>query len=168
MAQEKRELATSPEAELTELTALYEAKGLSPATARTVATELTSHGALAAHLDAELHIDPADIPSPVQAAAASALSCGLVPAPLPQRSQGVLVRTLGNGQALDTDRKPGIVQHGEHVTHALVGLADRIADRPTGIAVGHDARRAGVNPELVLDRHTTQVVAGSQRPVPID
>ena len=75
MAQEKRELAASPEAELTELTALYEAKGLSAAaTARTVATELTSHGAFAAHLDAELHIDPADIPSPVPAAAASALS----------------------------------------------------------------------------------------------
>jgi VIT1/CCC1 family predicted Fe2+/Mn2+ transporter len=72
--QEKGELAASPEAELTELTALYEAKGLSAATARTVATELTSHGALAAHLDAELRIDPADIPSPVQAAAASALS----------------------------------------------------------------------------------------------
>jgi len=42
MAQEKRELAASPEAELAELTALY--------------------------------IDPADIPSPVQAAAASALA----------------------------------------------------------------------------------------------
>jgi len=56
--QEKGELATSPEAELTELTALYEAKGLSAATARTVATELTGHGALTAHLDAELHIDP--------------------------------------------------------------------------------------------------------------
>ena len=74
MAQEKRELAASPEAELTELTALYEAKGLSAATARTVAAELTSHDAFAAHLDAELHIDPADIPSPVQAAAASAVS----------------------------------------------------------------------------------------------
>ena len=74
MIQEKRELADTPEAELTELTALYEAKGLSPATARIVATELTSRGALAAHLDAELHIDPADIPSPVQAAVASALS----------------------------------------------------------------------------------------------
>jgi len=72
--QEKRELAATPEAELTELTALYEAKGLSSATARTVATELTARGALAAHLDAELHIDPAGIPSPVQAAGASALS----------------------------------------------------------------------------------------------
>src|SRR6185312_5417665 len=69
--QEKRELADTPDAELTELTALYEAKGLSAATARTVAT---ARGALSAHLDAELHIDPADIPSPVQAAAASALS----------------------------------------------------------------------------------------------
>jgi VIT1/CCC1 family predicted Fe2+/Mn2+ transporter len=72
--QEKRELASTPEAELTELTALYEAKGLSAATARTVAAELTARNALSAHLDAELHIDPADIPSPVQAAGASALS----------------------------------------------------------------------------------------------
>ena len=72
--QEKGELAASPEAELTELTALYEAKGLSAATAHTVAVELSARGALAAHLDAELHIDPADIPSPVQAAGASALS----------------------------------------------------------------------------------------------
>jgi vacuolar iron transporter family protein len=74
ITQEKRELAQAPDAELTELTALYEAKGLSAATARTVAAELTSRDALAAHLDAELNIDPADIPSPLQAAAASALS----------------------------------------------------------------------------------------------
>ncbi len=74
IAQEKRELAGTPEAELTELTALYEAKGLSAATARTVAQELTARDPLAAHLDAELHIDPDDIPSPVQAAVASALS----------------------------------------------------------------------------------------------
>ncbi len=72
--QEKRELAETPEAELTELTALYEAKGLSAATARTVAAELTARNPLAAHLEAELHIDPAGIPSPVEAAAASALS----------------------------------------------------------------------------------------------
>ncbi len=74
ITQEKRELASTPEAELTELTALYEAKGLSAATARTVAEELPARDPLAAHLDAELHIDPEDIPSPVQAAVASALS----------------------------------------------------------------------------------------------
>jgi vacuolar iron transporter family protein len=78
IAQERRELASTPEAELTELTALYEAKGLSAATARTVAEELTARNALAAHLDAELHVDPADLASPAQAAGASALSftCG--------------------------------------------------------------------------------------------
>jgi len=51
LAQEERELAETPEQELAELTALYEAKGLSPATASTVATELTAHDVLAAHLD---------------------------------------------------------------------------------------------------------------------
>jgi hypothetical protein len=41
MAQEHRELHESPEAELAELTALYREKGLSEATARRVAEELT-------------------------------------------------------------------------------------------------------------------------------
>jgi len=72
LAQEERELAETPEQELAELTALYEAKGLSPATARTVATELTAHDVLAAHLDAELQLDPDDLADPIQAAAASA------------------------------------------------------------------------------------------------
>src|SRR3954453_10075292 len=76
--QEQQELVEDPDAELAELTALYGAKGLSAATARTVATELTARGALNAHLDAELHIDPTDIASPTQAAGASAFSfvCG--------------------------------------------------------------------------------------------
>src|SRR5664279_4770822 len=74
LAKEKRELADTPDEERTELAAIYEAKGLSPATAWTVAEELTAHDALAAHLDAELNLDPQDIASPAQAAAASALS----------------------------------------------------------------------------------------------
>ena len=74
LAQERRELAQTPEQELTELIALYEAKGLSAATARTVAAELTAHDAFAAHAEAELHISPEDLANPVQAAAASALS----------------------------------------------------------------------------------------------
>jgi VIT1/CCC1 family predicted Fe2+/Mn2+ transporter len=74
LAQERRELAQTPEEELAELTALYEAKGLTAATARTVAEELTAHDAFAAHADAELHISPDDLANPVQAAAASALS----------------------------------------------------------------------------------------------
>ena len=71
---EKRELAESPEAELAELAAIYEAKGVSRETAHQVAVELTEHDDLRAHLDAELNMDPHDLANPIQAAAASAAS----------------------------------------------------------------------------------------------
>ena len=71
-----------PAAELDELAAIYEAKGVSPQTAAQVAAELTAHDALAAHVDAELRLDPDDLANPLQAAAASAASF-TVGAPLP-------------------------------------------------------------------------------------
>jgi len=74
LTQEQRELAEEPDAELAELVALYRAKGLSESTAHQVAAELTEHDALAAHLSAELNLDPDDFANPVQAASASALS----------------------------------------------------------------------------------------------
>jgi len=74
IAKERAELRDDPEVELAELAGLYEAKGLSPQTAATVARELTAHDALKAHLDAELNIDEEDIASPIQAAGASALA----------------------------------------------------------------------------------------------
>lgn len=74
LAQEKRELKDDPQAEQAELAAIYEAKGMSAETARIVAEELTAHDALAAHVDAELNLDPDDIASPWEAAGASALS----------------------------------------------------------------------------------------------
>lgn len=74
LAKERRELELTPEAELAELTAIYQAKGLAPHTAARVARELHAHDALAAHLDAELNLDPNDIANPRQAAAASAAS----------------------------------------------------------------------------------------------
>jgi vacuolar iron transporter family protein len=74
LAKERRELRESPEEELEELTELYEAKGLAPETAQRVAQELTEHDALAAHLEVELHLDPEELTSPWQAAAASAVS----------------------------------------------------------------------------------------------
>lgn len=74
LQKERHELKHAPELELAELAAIYQAKGLSPDTARQVATELTAHDALAAHAEAELHVDPEDLASPARAAAASALS----------------------------------------------------------------------------------------------
>jgi VIT1/CCC1 family predicted Fe2+/Mn2+ transporter len=82
IVKEKRELAEMPSEELAELTSIYEQKGLSASTARLVAEELTEKDALAAHLDAELNIDPEDIVSPWRAAQASAiafLTGGLLP-----------------------------------------------------------------------------------------
>ncbi len=82
LAKERRELVEMPEEELEELAGIYRAKGLSAATARKVAEELTEHDALAAHLDAELHLNPDDIPNAWHAAGASALSFtlgGLLP-----------------------------------------------------------------------------------------
>jgi VIT1/CCC1 family predicted Fe2+/Mn2+ transporter len=74
IAKERFELATMPEEELQELTAIYEAKGLSAETAASVARELTAHDALGAHLEAELGINESDVVSPWQAAGASALA----------------------------------------------------------------------------------------------
>ncbi|GAA1997766.1 VIT1/CCC1 transporter family protein [Microbacterium ulmi] len=74
IAKEKRELQELPAEELDELTQLYRDRGLSDATARQVATELTEHDALAAHLDAELGIDPHDLVNPWHAALSSAVS----------------------------------------------------------------------------------------------
>nr|WP_240188405.1 VIT family protein [Nakamurella flavida] len=71
---ERAELAEFPEAELEELAAIYVAKGASPQTARTLAEELTAHDAFAAHVDAELGIDPDDLTSPGQAAVSSAVA----------------------------------------------------------------------------------------------
>jgi len=74
IAKERRELAEMPEQELAELAGIYRGKGLSPETAQRVATELTAHDALAAHLEVELGIREQDVASPWQAAGASALA----------------------------------------------------------------------------------------------
>ncbi|PRZ41947.1 VIT1/CCC1 family predicted Fe2+/Mn2+ transporter [Antricoccus suffuscus] len=74
IAKEKLELHEDPEAELAELAAIYEKKGLHPTTAHQVAQELTEHDVLAAHLDAELGIDPDDLTNPINAAIASAIA----------------------------------------------------------------------------------------------
>lgn len=74
LRKERKELRDDPAAELDELAALYEAKGLSPATARTVAEELTDHNPLLAHAEVELGINPEKLTNPWQAALSSALS----------------------------------------------------------------------------------------------
>lgn len=74
MAREKAELVKDPDAELRELTAIYVARGLEPALAHDVATQLSKHDALAAHARDELGISNAFSAKPMQAALASAAS----------------------------------------------------------------------------------------------
>jgi VIT1/CCC1 family predicted Fe2+/Mn2+ transporter len=72
LKKERWELREYPEEELQELAYLYEKKGLKKSTALIVARELTAHDAFAAHVDAELGIDPHNLTNPWHAALASA------------------------------------------------------------------------------------------------
>lgn len=74
LEKERHELEHYPQEELEELTTLYMHKGLSPETARQVATELTEHDVFAAHAEAELRLDPGSLTSAWYAAFASGLS----------------------------------------------------------------------------------------------
>jgi len=74
IARETHELASSPEAELEELTGIYVARGLDQELARTVAIQLTAHDKLGAHLRDELGIHEATLARPFQAAWISAVS----------------------------------------------------------------------------------------------
>ncbi len=72
LAREREELAAGPEQEHAELTAIYVKRGLDPALASNVATQLMQHDALGAHARDELGISDSLAARPVQAALASA------------------------------------------------------------------------------------------------
>jgi VIT1/CCC1 family predicted Fe2+/Mn2+ transporter len=74
VALEREELAQMPEAELNELIALLQARGLSRDTSVIAARELTEDNALRAHLSVELGISEEEFANPWAAAISSALS----------------------------------------------------------------------------------------------
>jgi VIT1/CCC1 family predicted Fe2+/Mn2+ transporter len=80
LAAERALHETAPDAELDELTRLYEARGLSPGLARRVAVELTAHDALAAHAEAEYGITAESRAAPLRDALAvsAAFAAGAV------------------------------------------------------------------------------------------
>jgi vacuolar iron transporter family protein len=78
IAEERRQHALSPAAEIAELTALYEARGLSPRLASEVAVELSERDALAAHIEAEHGLSIGALaPAPVVTAIAAGLAFAL-------------------------------------------------------------------------------------------
>jgi len=74
LKRERAELATQPEAEEDELTAIYARRGLEPDLARTVARQLMAKDALAAHARDELGLTEELAARPLQAATASAVT----------------------------------------------------------------------------------------------
>ncbi|HEX4090309.1 MAG TPA: VIT1/CCC1 transporter family protein [Trebonia sp.] len=80
LAAELALLEAAPDAELDELTDLYESRGLSAALARQVAVELTAHDALAAHAEAEYGITAGSRIAPLRDALAvsAAFAAGAV------------------------------------------------------------------------------------------
>ncbi|WP_406414542.1 VIT family protein [Streptomyces halstedii] len=74
LAQERRELEETPEAELDELTEMLEGRGLTARVAREAAVQLTARDALRAHAEVELGIDPDELTNPWHAAGASFLA----------------------------------------------------------------------------------------------
>jgi vacuolar iron transporter family protein len=74
LARERKELETTPDAELAELASIYVARGLDKDLAHQVAVQLTNHDALGAHARDELGISDLTTARPIQAALASAAS----------------------------------------------------------------------------------------------
>jgi len=72
LTREKAELETQPDFELDELAGLYEARGVEPAVARVVASQLMARDALGAHARDELGISEMTTARPIQAALTSA------------------------------------------------------------------------------------------------
>jgi VIT1/CCC1 family predicted Fe2+/Mn2+ transporter len=102
---EKLELATEPQAELTELATIYVRRGLDRELAMKVAEQLSAHDELGAHLRDELGIDPRALARPLQAAWISATSfasfaalpiVALLIAPQPWRVAAVVVASLAS------------------------------------------------------------------------
>jgi len=75
--EERRALASAPDAELRALVRSYEDRGLSPATARQVARELYANDPLEAQLRERHNLDPDDVTSPWHAAIASFVAFAL-------------------------------------------------------------------------------------------
>ncbi len=74
ISREKQALLDTPAEEERELASIYEARGLSPATAALVARELSEKDALGAHVRDELGLSEVHTANPLQAALASGLT----------------------------------------------------------------------------------------------
>lgn len=129
LAKERAELAADPAAELRELAGIWRQRGLAPELALQVATELTSHDALAAHARDELGLTTTSQARPLQAALASAGSF----------AAGALVPLLAG--VLAPASQVSLTVSG--ASFALLLLLGGVAARAGGASVWRGAARVG-------------------------
>jgi VIT1/CCC1 family predicted Fe2+/Mn2+ transporter len=133
---EKRELASAPHAELRELASIYMKRGLDSELALKVATQLTAHDQLAAHMRDELGLDQASLARPLQAAWISAASFG----------SSALVPILGLLVAPAGARIPVIAG----VSLLSLALLGALGGRLGGASMGRAALRVTIGGALAM------------------
>ncbi|CAO5241344.1 VIT1/CCC1 transporter family protein [Frankia sp. AgKG'84/4] len=126
-ALEQAELEATPAAEFAELTGIYERRGLPRDLAEQVATALTEHDALAAHLRDELGHNEINRARPLQACAASAGSF----------TAGALVPFAGLAAPAGWPRIVGVVA----VTVVGLAVAGALSARTAGTPLGRPTLR---------------------------
>jgi len=129
LAMEARALEEQPRAELAELTQIWQSRGLSPALAREVASELTRVDALGAHARDELGLTEVAQARPLQAAWASALAFAL----------GALIPLVVLVLAPDDGRPAVVMAAGVVALAGLGGLAAALGGAPRLRATGRVA-----------------------------
>ncbi len=74
-------------------------------------------------------------------------------------------RPIGHRVTFEPDGQARGVHHHEHVFEAPVGFANEITDSALVVSKCKHARGTRVDPELVLDRNTANLVALAERTV---
>ena len=77
----------------------------------------------------------------------------------------LLVRPLGNRNALYADGVARRIHHDEHVLETSVFLAHQVTHRTPVVAILQHGGRAGLDAQLVLDAHAMHIVARARRAV---
>ena len=143
---ERKELHEDPDGELEELTRLYEEKGMRRELAAEVAQELTAHDALTAHAEAELGIDPTELPvtppaipyayavSPAVATPIAGPDVPLSPTGLPVREKQAGAASTGDGSRWNA--KKTAVTAGLALVLTSAGAIGAAAAMPAGTTGG--------------------------------
>ena len=158
---ERIELENNAVAEQAELAAMLRARGVSAATARQAAAEISAHPdkALAVHALEELGVDPGELPSPVVAAGAFSMATGEF---VSVSSQNELVQAEVRKEAHELKHNPDSEREELAATFRVRGVDPELADEvarqisahPDDALAVHVREELGVDPEELPSPYT--------------